>query len=87
MQLSDFVKYFDNLDICHLSADAMDKDKEGVPFGWNVNCFHGRWIHGQTAGGQPTSQPHGKAVGWIAGRWWWGWEHKARGLSLTTVCV
>ena len=34
----DFMKYWDQLEICHLSSDTFDIDS---PHGWSTQTFHG----------------------------------------------
>lgn len=48
MSYKDFIKYFDQLEICNLSPDALDMDNN---FKWEVATFEGAWVPGQTAGG------------------------------------
>nr|XP_042710096.1 calpain-12 [Chrysemys picta bellii] len=48
MEINDFVKYFDDLQICSLSPDSLFSDKTAS---WKVTAFHGRWISGYNAGG------------------------------------
>jgi len=48
MSYKDFMKYFDQLEICNLSPDALDMDNN---FKWEVATFNGKWIAGDTAGG------------------------------------
>ncbi|XP_034648609.1 calpain-12-like [Trachemys scripta elegans] len=48
MEMNDFVKYFDDLQICSLSPDSLFSDKTAS---WKVTAFHGRWISGYNAGG------------------------------------
>ncbi|XP_054856079.1 calpain-12-like [Eublepharis macularius] len=55
MQLVDFVRHFDVLEICHLRADAIQE--EGAPSSWNISCFQGCWVKGYTAGGRQTFSP------------------------------
>ncbi|XP_060640324.2 calpain-12-like [Anolis sagrei] len=54
MQLVDFIRHFDVLEICHISAQD---PQEGARCCWNVNCFQGCWVKGHTAGGCQTFQP------------------------------
>uniref|UniRef100_A0ACB8EFN7 Uncharacterized protein n=1 Tax=Sphaerodactylus townsendi TaxID=933632 RepID=A0ACB8EFN7_9SAUR len=63
MQLVDFVRYFDVLEICHLSADALLREE--TPSGWNISCFQGGWIRGYTAGGRQSFSPQGVDTFWI----------------------
>uniref|UniRef100_A0A8D0GF54 Peptidase C2 calpain domain-containing protein n=1 Tax=Sphenodon punctatus TaxID=8508 RepID=A0A8D0GF54_SPHPU len=48
MDMEDFLRNFDDLQICSLTPDLLDSDKAGS---WNVNSFSGRWISGYNAGG------------------------------------
>jgi len=50
MSYKDFVQYYDQLEICHLSPDCLDHCEGDAPK-WQVNNFHGSWINGQSAGG------------------------------------
>ncbi|XP_065276850.1 calpain-12 [Emys orbicularis] len=52
MQMDDFLRYFDALEICSLTPDLLEEEK-GV--GWNVHSFQGRWSTGYTAGGYRSS--------------------------------
>ncbi|XP_015270504.1 PREDICTED: calpain-12-like, partial [Gekko japonicus] len=47
MHLGDFAKYFNVLDICHLSPNA--PGEEVVPFSWNSSICHGSWVKGHNA--------------------------------------
>lgn len=53
MSEQDFVKEFDQLDICNLGPDSLDQD--GLPNTsrrkWEVCIFEGSWVRGATAGG------------------------------------
>ncbi|XP_053122949.1 calpain-12 isoform X2 [Hemicordylus capensis] len=53
MQLVDFIRYFDGLEICHLSADALDE--EGTPSSWDIKYFQGNWTKGLNAGGMQNN--------------------------------
>nr|XP_056701736.1 calpain-12 [Euleptes europaea] len=57
MQLVDFVRHFDILEICHLSADALLEEE--APLCWNISCFQGCWVRGYTAGGHQSFNPWG----------------------------
>ncbi|XP_060113738.1 calpain-12 [Heteronotia binoei] len=57
MQLVDFVRHFDTLELCHLSADEL-QGKE-TPSSWNLSCFQGCWVRGYTAGGRQNFNPSG----------------------------
>uniref|UniRef100_A0A8C4Y7P4 Calpain 12 n=1 Tax=Gopherus evgoodei TaxID=1825980 RepID=A0A8C4Y7P4_9SAUR len=48
MQMDDFLRYFDALEICSLTPDLLEEEKG---LGWNVRSFQGRWSTGYTAGG------------------------------------
>lgn len=48
MSYKDFIKYFDQLEICNLSPDALDMDNN---FRWEVATFQGAWVAGESAGG------------------------------------
>lgn len=48
MSLKDFLKHFNQFEICNLSPDSLDTSN---PFKWEVTAYHGSWIPGQTAGG------------------------------------
>uniref|UniRef100_A0ACB8FTC2 Uncharacterized protein n=1 Tax=Sphaerodactylus townsendi TaxID=933632 RepID=A0ACB8FTC2_9SAUR len=49
MQLGDFVKRFNSLDICYLTADKLGE--EVVPDSWNCSIYHSCWVKGFSAGG------------------------------------
>ena len=50
MSFKDFVKHFDQLEICNVSPEMMAgcDDESAV---WHINQFDGEWIGGETAGG------------------------------------
>ncbi|XP_053315383.1 calpain-9 [Spea bombifrons] len=48
MKLEDFKRYFDKVEICNLTPDALDDD---TPQKWEVMVHEGSWIRGSTAGG------------------------------------
>ncbi|XP_058055312.1 calpain-B-like [Anopheles bellator] len=50
MSYPDFVKYFDRVEMCHLSPDCPIAQREGR-FGWRQSSFEGEWVIGSTAGG------------------------------------
>ncbi len=50
MSFKDFMNYFDQLEICNLTPDALDADFSSRPK-WEVATFEGSWIAGETAGG------------------------------------
>ncbi|XP_030400194.1 calpain-12 [Gopherus evgoodei] len=52
MQMDDFLRYFDALEICSLTPDLLEEEKG---LGWNVRSFQGRWSTGYTAGGCRSS--------------------------------
>jgi len=49
MSFRDFLKYFGELEICHLTPDAVDLDDNHKKF--EVFQFHGEWRRGVTSGG------------------------------------
>lgn len=55
MSFKDFLKHFDDLDICHLSPDAykFDDDESEISCEkeWILNSFEGEWVTGVSAGG------------------------------------
>jgi len=54
MSYRDFIKHFDQLEICNLTPDALHEDEEeddGSAPKWQVGMFNGSWIPGETAGG------------------------------------
>ncbi|XP_040206651.1 calpain-9 [Rana temporaria] len=48
MKMEDFKRYFDKVEICNLTPDALDDDTEHK---WEVNVHQGSWVRGSTAGG------------------------------------
>ncbi|XP_041468638.1 calpain-9-like isoform X7 [Lytechinus variegatus] len=48
MEFSDFMRYYDRVDICHLGADTMTGKKKKK---WQVTSHDGKWQRGCTAGG------------------------------------
>ncbi|XP_073483690.1 calpain-9 isoform X2 [Aquarana catesbeiana] len=48
MKMEDFKRYFDKVEICNLTPDALDDDIEHK---WEVNVHQGSWVRGSTAGG------------------------------------
>eukprot|EP00092_Neocalanus_flemingeri_P015176 GFUD01016393.1.p1 GENE.GFUD01016393.1~~GFUD01016393.1.p1 ORF type:complete len:558 (+),score=172.85 GFUD01016393.1:52-1725(+) len=50
MSHKDFVKHFDQLEICNVSPEIME-DCEQEATRWHVNQWDGEWIGGETAGG------------------------------------
>ncbi|KAM4641669.1 calpain-2 catalytic subunit-like [Discoglossus pictus] len=48
MQMDDFLRYFDTLEVCNLTADSLEEDSPHV---WNNNSFEGSWVPGHNAGG------------------------------------
>nr|KAG8539623.1 hypothetical protein GDO81_020624 [Engystomops pustulosus]KAG8539624.1 hypothetical protein GDO81_020624 [Engystomops pustulosus] len=48
MQMDDFLRYFDTLEICNLTADLACNDHTHP---WNSNSFQGTWVRGHNAGG------------------------------------
>jgi calpain, invertebrate len=51
MSFSDFLRFFDRLEICNLSPDSLSEDQESGMKKWNVNVFEGEWVAGMSAGG------------------------------------
>ncbi|XP_036603268.1 calpain-12 [Trichosurus vulpecula] len=55
MDLDDFLKHFDTVQICSLSPEVLGPQPKGG--GWHVHTFQGRWVRGFNAGGgQPGSE-------------------------------
>ncbi|KAF6350907.1 calpain 3 [Rhinolophus ferrumequinum] len=48
MSYDDFIYHFTKLEICNLTADALDSDKLQT---WTVSVNEGRWVRGCSAGG------------------------------------
>ncbi|PIO05061.1 hypothetical protein AB205_0210090, partial [Aquarana catesbeiana] len=48
MQMDDFMRHFDTLEICNLTPDSADSD---TPKPWKDSCFDGKWVRGHNAGG------------------------------------
>uniref|UniRef100_A0A8C5Q953 Calpain-9 n=1 Tax=Leptobrachium leishanense TaxID=445787 RepID=A0A8C5Q953_9ANUR len=48
MNFDDFKRYFDKVEICNLTPDALDDD---TTHKWEVTVHQGNWIRGSTAGG------------------------------------
>ncbi|KAM4695301.1 calpain-9 [Discoglossus pictus] len=48
MKIDDFKKYFDKVEICNLTPDALDDD---TLHKWEVMVHEGSWVRGSTAGG------------------------------------
>nr|XP_020762432.1 calpain-3 isoform X7 [Odocoileus virginianus texanus] len=48
MSYSDFIYHFTKLEICNLTADALESDKLQT---WTVSVNEGRWVRGCSAGG------------------------------------
>ncbi|XP_056395918.1 calpain-1 catalytic subunit-like isoform X2 [Hyla sarda] len=48
MQMDDFMRYFDTLEICSLTPDLACCD---YAHPWNGNSFEGKWVRGHNAGG------------------------------------
>lgn len=50
MSYKDFTRFFDQLEICNMTPDALDDPDDNRPK-WEVSSFEGRWIPGHSAGG------------------------------------
>ncbi|XP_018411499.1 PREDICTED: calpain-2 catalytic subunit-like [Nanorana parkeri] len=48
MQMDDFMRYFDTLEICSLTPDSAYSDNAKP---WNDSSFNGKWVRGHNAGG------------------------------------
>ena len=48
MSYKDFMRYWDQVEICNLSPDSLDDD---FKVKWEVASFNGRWEPGNSAGG------------------------------------
>ncbi|KAM4023089.1 calpain-9 isoform 2-T2 [Anomaloglossus baeobatrachus] len=48
MKYEDFKRYFDKIEICNLTPDALDDDTKHK---WEVRVHQGSWVRGSTAGG------------------------------------
>ncbi|XP_070497815.1 calpain-B-like [Chironomus tepperi] len=52
MSYNDFLKHFDNLEICNLTPDSLtDEHRSDVKKKWNLNIFEGQWVAGVSSGG------------------------------------
>lgn len=52
MSYQDFLKHFDNLEICNLTPDSLaDELKSDINMKWNLNIFEGQWVAGVSSGG------------------------------------
>ncbi|KAL8585039.1 hypothetical protein ACOMHN_043675 [Nucella lapillus] len=58
IRFEDFMKNFDEVQLCHLQVDAMieEMDDNEVKQNWNVTVYHDEWIRGVTAGGCGNNQ-------------------------------
>ncbi|XP_077918785.1 calpain-12 [Halichoerus grypus] len=52
MELKDFLRYFNTVQICSLSPEVLGPSPAGG--GWHIHTFQGRWVRGFNSGG---SQP------------------------------
>uniref|UniRef100_A0A182IJU8 Calpain n=1 Tax=Anopheles atroparvus TaxID=41427 RepID=A0A182IJU8_ANOAO len=51
MSFADFQRYFETIEMCHLTPDCpIIKQSEGQ-FKWKTSAFEGEWVKGSTAGG------------------------------------
>uniref|UniRef100_A0A8C5QFB2 Uncharacterized protein n=1 Tax=Leptobrachium leishanense TaxID=445787 RepID=A0A8C5QFB2_9ANUR len=48
MQMEDFMRHFNMLEICNLTPDSMCDQNAQL---WSANSFQGRWVRGHNAGG------------------------------------
>ena len=48
MSFKDFMRYWDQVEICNLSPDSLDED---FKVKWEVSSFNGAWRSGESAGG------------------------------------
>lgn len=64
MSYDDFVYHFTKLEICNLTADALESDKLQT---WTVSVNEGRWVRGCSAGGC-RNFPGRRHLGW-GGAW------------------
>ncbi|XP_075462986.1 calpain-2 catalytic subunit-like isoform X2 [Ascaphus truei] len=48
MQMEDFLRFFDTLEICNLTPDSLRDERAQA---WSTNSFHGNWVRGHNAGG------------------------------------
>lgn len=60
MSYDDFIYHFTKLEICNLTADALESDKLQT---WTVSVNEGRWVRGCSAGGC-RNFPGGRRSGW-----------------------
>ncbi|XP_076458518.1 calpain-9-like [Babylonia areolata] len=53
ISFEDFLRNFDEVQLCHLQVDAMIEELEDnkTKQNWNVTVYHDEWIRGVTAGG------------------------------------
>lgn len=63
MSYDDFIYHFTKLEICNLTADALESDKLQT---WTVSVNEGRWVRGCSAGGC-RNFPGGRGSGWGGG--------------------
>lgn len=67
MELQDFLRHFNTVQICSLSPEVLGPSPAGG--GWHVHIFHGRWVRGFNSGGSQTT----------SGEAWRGPERQGRG--------
>lgn len=60
MELRDFLRHFNTVQICSLSPEVLGPSPAGG--GWHIHTFQGRWVRGFNSGG---SQP-GTGEAWRA---------------------
>ncbi|XP_012664550.1 calpain-12 [Otolemur garnettii] len=55
MELQDFLRHFDTVQICSLSPEVLGPSPAGG--GWHMHTFQGRWVRGFNSGGsQPSAE-------------------------------
>lgn len=53
MELQDFLKHFNTVQICSLSPEVLGPSPAGG--GWHIHTFQGRWVRGFNSGGSQPS--------------------------------
>ncbi|KAF7473192.1 Hypothetical predicted protein [Marmota monax] len=55
MELQDFLRHFNTVQICSLSPEVLGPNPAGG--GWHIHTFQGRWVRGFNSGGsQPSAE-------------------------------